>query len=171
MIKHLFVFLLLMTSCAPYTESPYLPYVRKVRSESIAYARAHAKVRVEGTGGRLFCGVGAIWIGFGSDETYDLEDARRHFMIIAQDLVNRIEVSDELQPYLKDPDHIENAASITLSYTNKRGNPQAKKPVALVSLINGTIFYRENGKNHPGFDLIHRESYSEALEILRQENS
>lgn len=162
--------ILIFSSCSTYQESPYIPIVDRITNEHIAFAKKRSKVRVEGTGGALFKGVGSIWVGFGSDETYDVDQARRHFMILATDLVNRIESNVTIRPYLKDPDHIENAADISISYTNRKLNPNLKRPVVFVFMLKGKIHYCANAKNHSGFDDLHSETYFEALEIIRREN-
>ncbi|MDP1835560.1 MAG: hypothetical protein Q8K75_06470 [Chlamydiales bacterium] len=53
---------------------------------------------------------------------------------------------------------------------NPDGNHPPKPYISLISLLNGNILYKVRNDNNSGFELLHEESFEDALRIVEEES-
>lgn len=94
-----------------------------------------------------------------------VSEVRKLYVNTMENLLKKINNDPILRPYLHTyPFTIENV-SIMISFHTSAGKSVSSQYVALVSCLNGNIFYRNYVNDK--FNNIHKEPYAEALRIVR----
>lgn len=168
-IFNLFLFMFLLTSCSSSLESqPHIVAADKITKPFIANAKKNHGVSVLGTGGKMTKGqVEDMSVSFITVRMMNIDQARVHFLSIVSPLVNEIEKSNELKPYLKNPNNPENAALISITYRDKEGHEPKRPYIAHVMMVKGRVCYSVSDSPGLAYRTIHRETYQEALSKTR----
>ena len=122
--------------------------------------------------GELMDRVNTVALHFKSYESLSLEECRELYVSCTQRLLDYINNHEEILPYLAIYPFTENEIEFAIAF-NKPGTYERvdNKFIAYVSNINGKVCYRiDTGATDTNpLKTIHRESYSEALKIVKGE--
>jgi len=173
-IYRLIILVILFTSCS--SVSPHMKAYYPIESEHFRFIKKQGDFHIYGNGGNFNKGkINLVIISADKIGSANIEQARRDIIFLTQDIIQRLNSSQKLQPYLSNPpfDHNQLQYSITYCknnlYSNITEKDEQNQKITLVSLLMGKISYDVRPSEKSGYKEVHEESYEEALEILKNQ--
>ena len=144
-----------------YAEELVGQYIKNVESKYNLHLTSMAWGMYGGT-------VNLLGPGFGTKEGLDVSRSRQLLLELASELINCVNQSEKLRPYLKNYLFTIENVQITLSY---RGNNPNQQAVKLAFLKESTITYEKIDDKTDKYETLFRESYDEAIQKLEMSSS
>lgn len=162
----LLIVLIIFSSCndSYYKPEAHIVAADKITNPFIKNSCKKYSLSVLGTGGRMMGRVEDISVSFIAYGSYNVEEARDHFLKIVRPFVSEIKESLELKPYLLYPDNPEYAAQVSITYRVENFLRPKPPLIAHVIMFNGIISYSVSDTPHTGYRTIFEETYHEALQ-------
>jgi len=169
----LFALSIVCVSCASYSEyvpSNYVIVINKITDRYVKDTEEKYNVSLFGSGGGMMYNVNNIFLSFHVIKEVKLEEARKMYVEMVSDLLNRINQDEEVRPYLSHFPYTAKGVSIQLVFFSHPDISPPPENIAIVSMLNGNIRY---GINNPKTELyvdIHQETYDDAVRIVNSQN-
>lgn len=132
--------------------------------------KAANNLRMIGVGGAMPQEVQEVSLHFITHKQLTLEQARRLYISVVQDLLARVNSNSEIRPFLKDYPFTCHNVDLLISFKTPEGQRIQAPFIALVGLANGRIFFSINDRERDLLKTIHREPYEEALKIVKEKS-
>jgi hypothetical protein len=141
--------------------------VRKIEGQYIKdMVRKHNAI-LFGTGGGMMNDIDHIYVGFQMTKELTIDEARELLVESIDDLLQRINSAEELRPYLNHYPYSARGVSVQLMFVSKPHVPALSPYVAGALACNGMMIFMNYDSEIDDFVEVHRESYEEAVEIVR----
>ena len=150
--------------------SPYISSIPMPLRINVKDMSKQHKLSYFGGGGAFLYNVKNINISFASREMMDLGQARKLLISCSEELLRRINANDRIRPYLEHFPFSEKGIDLSISYFDSKLNHIQSKYIAGVFIINGNICYAVYDQEASTLKTVHKESYQEALKIVRSQN-
>lgn len=109
-----------------------------------------------------------LCVSYVSRQLFDLSSARRFTVRAIHKILEAVNVDNDKDPYLQGYLFSPVNIGMEITFQDKEGNFVGDEQIAMVMLVKGTIYYDVH-RESDGLLLIHKESYEEALEKLKEE--
>ncbi len=156
-----------MSILSHYTPSPYLKDANKVRDETIVEIEDSTPLRAAGVAGAMLGSIKMLGLTFESKQKFSIDQAREYTIYCARKLLVNINNNKEIEPYLTPSPF--GPKNIEISLFVGRFRPEnTLDELSMVVLEDGIIRYTSiDGKTYKS-ELLHKETYEEALEIVQE---
>lgn len=158
--------LALMTSCraSPVEER----YSHQIINSFAKQQKTTKGLIVRSTGGSIPEKIESLYIGFGSNNKLQLNDARRLYVRVVQEFIDKVNNDERLIPYAANWPFNENNADITLSF-NEGYYVRVQPPyICLIFMIDGMIYYEQYNVSTDQLMTFHQEPFAEAVRIVNE---
>lgn len=158
--------LLIFSSCS--SEPIHIQTANQIaRDYSIDSYKNYGVISV-GSGGRMMKDVEEIFLAFESYQSADVSKARRLFILLTEGLVDKMNSSSKLRPYLHVyPATYENV-DVTLGFSEMDGRSR-QQGISYVYQSKGKVIYTENDDAADRLKRVYEEPYEEAVRIVREQ--
>lgn len=102
------------------------------------------------------------------DKKYDVDEARALLVNCTQEYLNQINQDEKIKPYLSHVPFSENGLEFSIYFHKARFEYVDSEFVAGAILINGELHYSSYDHEKKKFVDVHRESYEEAVRIVKE---
>ena len=103
-----------------------------------------------------------------SDKLYSIEEARQLLVTLVEEIYMNVNNDECIRPYLDSYPFERNKLMIAINFTDESGRFIKNQQLASVNLNGYNIFY-STYSHESGFKTIYKETYEEALEIVRRQ--
>jgi len=167
-------FIIALTSCV--SVSVHQRVATKIMKRHVEYIREKFGAQISTFGGGFNQKVNNITLSFDMRGPMELQRARKLIIAFSTDLLDRINSSEEIRPYLVNHPFLPSNLSYGISFVDKTGehmknpgNSKSTNSLARCNISNGTVYYSIMNENKPYLQTVHSETYEEALEIVNSE--
>ncbi len=164
-IPVLFFVLISCLSCSKNDKPEHVKQADKILEVTSKELEKKYNLSLSVVGGSMMKEIKILSLGFSSQETLDMNQARELIMSCAKIFLNNINTSTEIRPYLYNFPATEKNIEIEI-YFQIHGVAVKAPKIAVVDLSHGKVVY--NNK-YERLEEIHRESYEEAMKIVQEE--
>ncbi|NGX41897.1 MAG: hypothetical protein K940chlam7_00171 [Chlamydiae bacterium] len=134
------------------------------------FMKRENKLMLAGSGGSFPDSIHGFTLDYVGYKKLDIEQARILFVRSTQGLLNMINSDEMIRPKLSNFPFTEDNLDFGIAFEDaSKDNYVAQPYVAYVTLIKGDIIYAQFDREKDQFCNEYRESYSEALRIVREE--
>lgn len=127
---------------------------------------------VAGTGGSFTTDIRSVYLMYVCKQHLSLQQARRLYVSVVEDLVTRLNANRNIRPFLHEYPITGKNIEIDLSFENRDGTSFKNNEVAFISNMDGKgIVYYVSQEGSDRIEILHRESYEEALRIVFSERN
>lgn len=175
MIKKLFIFFLLLTAKV-LSQALIPPEIdRKIDNhlaEHTKYMKENHEASCYGVGHGMFDDLAHLSLDYYIDKTVDLKEARKTYILSRENLLNRFRHDKEIRPYLHKFPIKGRMICCSLKYKARKKQEKISNEVDLISSGHTTIdfsSYFPEGTEYPRFETVSKETYEEALRIVKEE--
>lgn len=167
-MKFFFLFncLFLFTACS--LHPPHIQYADNITNSFTNEIRKSENLKLWGSGGAMMDDVQEIHLKYISHERVDIAEARRMLIKNVELLLLRVNCDIKVRPYLHNYPFIPENLEFGIVFWDENDEFMQYPYISVVQLINGKIGYGRIYK-HGFSDIIHSESYEEALKIVQEE--
>jgi len=166
--------MIIFNGCKPL--SPHMKVYYPIEADHFRFIKKQGGFHVYGNGGNFNNGkINLIIVSTDKVESASIEQARRDIVFLSQDIIRRLNSSQTIQPYLLNPPFDHNQIEYSITYCRNDSYPYITErnaqyqKITQVSLLMGKIFYHVMPSEKSGYKTIHKESYEESLEILKNQ--
>lgn len=162
----LVIWSVLMSSCV---DSDWLfKYTLNEAVEALTPLSSKYKMKVSGGGGYLGYDIGHIALSVNIYKQVTVEEARRIYVEILDAIVERINKDKKLRPYLREYPMTYNLIKLSLTFLDEKTHYPPKEYVYYM-YKHDILFFDGYHIVKDDFVDLHREDFSETLEILQKE--
>lgn len=161
--------ILFLCTAFGYREPNYCKIVDRVTK---GFLKEHVKPRhimLSGYGGAMMNDIQEIFLSFLSYEALNVEEARVLYVEMMEEYLRRINCNEKIRPYLHNfPFGIDNI-KLTIGFEDRERQIAQDGHVALMFIgKNHELHFRGYDPETEEFYSLHRESYEEALKLVRE---
>ena len=145
-----------------YADSITNPYIKDMcKQHNLSYF---------GGGGGFLYNVENINIKFISKKQVDIEQARNFLITCSEELLERINTSDKIRPYLDHYPFTKKGIQLDICYFDQKGTWNNPRFIAQATASNGYVYYAVFDHKKRELKTIYKESYQDALKIAQSHN-
>lgn len=168
MNKFFICLLILVTACSKASSKPeHVDLVHCITRQYSKELKKKKGLSLYGYGGAMMGDVKEIYLDYISHEKLDVEEARRMYIPVMEDLLHLINSDINLRPYLHEHPFTCKNLQIMIAFRDEDGHSQGDEAVALVFVARCRIFYELYNKETEKYQVLYEEPYEEALEIVK----
>ncbi len=122
-------------------------------------------------GGSMMGDIQAVALGFVSYKALNVDEARKLYVNIVEEYLHRVNCNEEVRPYLHNYPFTINNLEFTIRFSHPNGKRIAdNEHVAHMFFIKSRnlLFYTSYDYKIDDFQDLHKESYEEALKIVKK---
>jgi len=138
------------------------------------YVKQFAKPRglhLTGSGGAMMYDVKKVILNFLSFDTLTVDEARVLYVEMMEEFLCRVNQNEKIRPYLHNYPFEINNFDLTIGFENAQRKITGDGHVALMYIgRNNELSFRGYNPEAEEFYSLHRESYAEALKIVKCDN-
>jgi len=172
-LKHLILSFLIMLLSSCESTSPHMRVYNPIEAEHFSFIQKQGSFHVDGNGGNFNQqSINLIIASTKKIGSANIESARKDMIFLTQDIIKRMNSSQNIQKYLSKFPFDQSHLKYSIAYCMENGleiTNNENDNVSYVFLLRGTIFYNKRTSNKSPYKTIHKESYEEALEILKNQ--
>jgi hypothetical protein len=162
-----FIFISEMVSCRQPGRQFYGDKAFSILNKYSNFLQKTEGFEVFGTGGAMTTNVKSVFVSYVSNKNVGLEEARKIYISVIENLVKEYNNDKEIRPYLNDYPFTYNNIDLHISFKNK-GNYIGNKKIAFILKAKGIIYYDIFDEKLDDFIDIYQEPYEEGLKIINQ---
>lgn len=125
-------------------------------------------------GGKMMDDLKGVALGFQMKKSPTVDEVREIFINGAEDLLKLMNTDKQIRPYLHDFPFTINNLEYSLTFERIKNENLNYEPVGYASNCRGKILYRAYDESKPSghqFQMLHEESYEQALKIVREQEA
>ncbi len=166
-------FLSLSSASEGFQAEDYVRIAYQIRSDVEKKLQKELQLDCIGTGGSMMDVVSLICMDFNYYDEVTLDQARRLIIEGSEVLLNAINSSKKIRPYLKGYPFTEKNIEIAIFINKPDGRDVAFDKISCVSQRRSQVLYQLYQPRGAGmsFKDLHKESYAEALRIVNEEKA
>lgn len=172
MLKYILLGCLLqLTACTESTPvKPHTYEAFRFMSESQKNFKKQYNLNAFGVGGRLSGNIKELDMSFilKCERVYSIDEARELIVNCVEEVYLNVNNDECIRPYLENYPFDRNKLMISINFAGNDGRFFKNKQLASVNL-NGDYVYYSSYTDELGFDTLYKETYEEALEIVRKQ--
>lgn len=155
-------------SCNKRKDPIYIKYSHEITNEYLKYMSTKHKLTCSGFGGSYMFNVEEVMLALDGEQKLREEQGRVLFVTCAEELLQRLNQSEKIRPYLDHyPFRIE-GIKLSISFHDNSYERVNKEYVAYISLIEDNIHYYYYDAENDKLITFLKEPYSEALKKVRE---
>lgn len=164
------LFLILLQGCSS-SLSPTTKAVYRIIGEQGKVLTKEKGVHLVGNGMSYPNKLKTVAVIYWIRRNYSLEEARRVYVHIAKDLVNRLNACEEIHSEFSNfPFTVDKNIDVTVAFIKEKGVERVNYPyIAKVSLGLQTVIYKTYNHDFQCYEKVFEEPYEEAIRIVEEE--
>ncbi|NGX47347.1 MAG: hypothetical protein K1000chlam3_00720 [Chlamydiae bacterium] len=119
------------------------------------------------SGGSMPNDIMGISVGFDAFRKATIDEARELIILITQKFLRTINSYEEIRPYLRDYPFNSDRIYVSISFNNKKHEPETENSISQVTCTRDKIYYSMAAPKTYSLSEIASESYEEAFEIIQ----
>lgn len=128
------------------------------------------KIRLIGTGGGMLGDIYMMAMSFNYCQEVDFDTARRLLVYCVEEYLSAINSDEKLRPYLHNYPFTAKNIEIRIYLKKPNNSDVPLGSICIARSIKGVVSYDANNPNGINLDTLHKETYEEALKIVKDEN-
>ena len=171
-MKKVIIFLLLICSSCISLPEDYTQIATKIQRETASQLEKEKGLWAIGDSGQMYNDIQTMGIEFEYFHLVNLEEARELLVYAIQVFLHNINSNKEVRPFLHNYPFTTKNIEITIWIYQKSGKNPHQGNIECITLYQNKLTYKLTAPSK--FELwpiLHEETYAEALEALRKQNS